>query len=74
MTAHDRPDAPHKLTPGGFIRERQLRPSIIPIAHSSLWRMVKDGRFPRPVKLSERVTAWKTDDVIAWVAEQGDDK
>ena len=55
----------------GFLRERQLRPHIIPVAHSTLWRMVKDGRFPAPIKLSERVTAWRTDEVAAWVAAQG---
>lgn len=24
----------------------------------TVWRMAKDGRIPRPRKLSERVTAW----------------
>ncbi len=24
----------------------------------TVWRMAKDGRLPRPRKLSERVTAW----------------
>lgn len=60
----------HKLTPGGFIRERQLRPHIIPVAHSTLWRWVKNSTFPAPHALSAKVTAWKTDDVIAWVAQQ----
>lgn len=55
----------------GFLRERQLRPHILPVAHSTLWRMVKDGRFPSPIKLSERVTVWRTDQVMAWVAAQG---
>ena len=55
----------------GFLRERQLRPHILPVAHSTLWRMVKDGRFPSPVKLSERVTAWRADEVMAWVEQKG---
>jgi prophage regulatory protein len=58
----------------GFIRERQLRPHIIPVAHSTLWRMVKQARFPAPIKLSERVTAWRYEDVMAWVAAQGSAK
>ena len=57
--------------PTGFIRERQLRPHIIPVAHSTLWRMVKDGSFPAPIKLSERVTAWRIDEVMAWVEQRG---
>jgi len=50
----------------GFIREKQLRPARVPIAHSTLWQMVKDGRFPPPVKLSTRVTAWRISDVEEW--------
>ena len=26
---------------------------------TTLWRRVKDGRIPRPRKLSDRVTAWQ---------------
>ena len=55
----------------GFIRERQLRPAIIPIEHSTLWDWVKEGRFPSPVRLSERVTAWRVTDVQAWIDSQG---
>lgn len=55
----------------GFIRERQLRPHILPVAHSTLWRMVAEGRFPKPIKLSERVTAWRIEDVMAWTERQG---
>jgi predicted DNA-binding transcriptional regulator AlpA len=28
---------------------------------------VKAGEFPKPIKLSERVTAWKVEDVRAWM-------
>jgi prophage regulatory protein len=55
----------------GFIRERQLRPGIVPVAHSTLWNWVKAGKFPAPVTLSERVTAWRCSDVQAWVDAQG---
>lgn len=60
-----------QTSPTGFLRERQLRPHILPVAHSTLWRMVADGRFPKPIKLSERVTVWRAEEVAAWVAAQG---
>lgn len=41
-------------------------PAIIPISKSHLWNMVKDGRFPKPVKLSERCTAWRVEDIRAF--------
>lgn len=55
----------------GFLREKQIRPAIVPVGKTSFWRMVKDGRFPKPVKLGPRTTAWHAEAVAAWVAQQG---
>ena len=46
----------------GFIRINEVL-KIFPIGKSTLWQRVKDGRFPKPVKLSERTTAWKVEDI-----------
>ena len=51
----------------GFVRQSEIIPSPIPFSPATLWRKVKDGTFPAPVKLSERVTAWRVEDVRAWV-------
>ncbi|WP_075111677.1 helix-turn-helix transcriptional regulator [Noviherbaspirillum massiliense] len=51
----------------GFIRLAQLVPHIIPIGRSTLWLKVKTGEFPQPVKLSARITAWRVEDVRAWM-------
>lgn len=40
---------------------------ILPFSSPTLWRMVKEGRFPKPVKLGERITAWDMADVRAWL-------
>jgi predicted DNA-binding transcriptional regulator AlpA len=29
--------------------------------------MVKAGKFPAPVKLSQRVTAWRVEDIREWM-------
>jgi len=39
----------------------------IPFSEPTLWRKVKDGSFPPPIKLSSRVTCWKVGDVRAWL-------
>lgn len=62
-----------KLPATGYIRQSQLIPAIIPFSSATLWRMVKSGRFPRPVKLSERVTAWAVEDVRAWMLARAKD-
>jgi prophage regulatory protein len=33
---------------------------------STLHRKIKDGSFPSPVKVGERVVAWRKADLIAW--------
>jgi len=63
----DKPHSHVDLPLRGFIRQSQLIPHIIPISPATLWRKVKKGTFPCPVKLSERVTAWRVDDIRSWM-------
>lgn len=34
-------------------------PAIVPISKSSWWAGVSSGRYPQPVKLGPRTTAWR---------------
>jgi len=54
----------------GFLRQPQVL-GLVPISKSTLWRRVQAGTFPMPVKLSERVTVWRSEDVCRWIGEQG---
>ena len=66
------------LPDSAFIRESQLvqspkrpeTPAPLPFSAPTLWRKVKAGTFPKPIRLSDRVTAWKVCDVRAWIASQ----
>ena len=66
------------LPDSAFIRESQLvqspkrpdTPAPLPFSAPTLWRKVKAGTFPKPVKLSERVTAWNVGTVRAWMTAQ----
>lgn len=42
----------------------------IPWGRSTLWSKCKKGDFPKPVKLSARITAWRAEDVWAWIEAQ----
>jgi prophage regulatory protein len=55
--------------PGDYIRQRQLLDQL-PFSAATLWRNVGNGSFPKPVKLSERVTAWRVQDVEHWKAHR----
>jgi predicted DNA-binding transcriptional regulator AlpA len=54
----------------GYLRQAQLIPTPVPFSSATLWRRVKAGTFPKPVKLSERVTAWRVEDVRQWLDAQ----
>jgi len=54
----------------GFIRVNPLS-KILGIAVVTCWRWSAQGKLPKPVKLSERVTAWRAEDIRAWIDAQG---
>lgn len=53
-------------------RPRAVPPvqGILPWNPSTLWRKVKAGEFPQPVKLGPNSTAWVLDEVEAWLRER----
>jgi len=54
----------------GFLRQPQVL-AFVPISKSTLWRRIQAHTFPKPVKLSERVTVWRAEDIRRWIAQQG---
>lgn len=66
-----KPPAFDVLPDSAFIRESQLIydpkrpefPALLPFSAATLWRKVAAGSFPKPFKLSQRVTAWRVADV-----------
>ena len=54
----------------GYVRQAQLIPGLLPFSPATLWRKVANGSFPPPVKLSQRITAWRVEDVRQWMQEQ----
>jgi len=50
------------LPPTGYLRLRQVL-ALIPVSKTTWWDGVRTGRYPRPVKLSPRTTAWSVEDI-----------
>ena len=42
-------------------------PALVPVSASTLWQWVRDGKFPAPVKLGPRTTAWSVESVRAYL-------
>lgn len=39
----------------------------IPVSKSTWWAGIKSGRYPKPVKLSTRISAWRVEDIRAFI-------
>ena len=62
----------------GFVRLPQIIgnakthppiPALIPVSKSTWWAGVKSGRYPQPVKLGLRITAWRVEDIRRLIRE-----
>jgi prophage regulatory protein len=62
----------NSLPETGYVRLSQIVgdkkagiPPIIPVSKSTWWQGVKTGRYPQPVKISDRCTGWRVEDIRA---------
>lgn len=60
----------NQLPETGFVRisaiignKKTNTPALIPISRTSFLDGVKSGKYPKPVKLGERTTAWRVEDI-----------
>ena len=44
--------------------------SLIEMKRSWILQKVKDGKFPKPLRLSPRAVAWRQSDVMEWISAQ----
>jgi prophage regulatory protein len=53
----------------GFVRlSAILAPNgPLPIGKSTWWAGIRVGRYPKPVKLGPRITAWRVEDIRALI-------
>ncbi len=65
----------YELPSTGFLRLNQIlgdprsnTPALIPISKSSWWAGIKDGKYPRGLKLSSRTTVWSVESIRALIA------
>lgn len=61
-------DARRALPTEGYLRLWQIVggkgcPAILPISKSSFWAGIRKGRFPSPVHLGPRTSAWRVQDI-----------
>ncbi len=52
----------NKLPETGFLRLPEVL-RIFPVSKSTWWAGVKEDRYPKPVKLGPKITAWRVEDI-----------
>ncbi len=60
----------HILPETGFVRLPQVL-KVFPVSKSTWWAGVKSGKYPQPVKLGLKMTAWRVGDIRALIDEAG---
>ena len=71
QTAEAHTQATHRhvapLPAEGYARLPQIL-AVIPVSKSTWWNGCKSGKYPKPVKLGPRTTAWRVSDIRALIA------
>ncbi|WP_426104822.1 helix-turn-helix transcriptional regulator [Massilia sp. TSP1-1-2] len=42
----------------------------LPVSPATVWRWVREGKFPKPFKLGESVTVWHLAEVEAFITQR----
>lgn len=61
-SANDLP--PHRL-----IGRKELL-TLVPYSDVSIWRLERDGLFPRRITIGPNRVAWRLGEVLAWIDER----
>lgn len=43
---------------------------ITTVGKSTIWSWVAEGKFPKPIKLSARISIWDEDEIYKWLEEK----
>jgi prophage regulatory protein len=46
------------------------KPGLLPISPATCWRWVREGKLPKPFKLSAGTTVWSLPAIEAFIAEK----
>jgi len=52
-----------------FYRRATLE-DMLGISRSTIYRLMQNGDFPRPIKLGRRAVGWKSEDIDKWLLVQ----
>jgi prophage regulatory protein len=42
----------------------------VPLRRETIWRLVRENKFPAPVRLTSSRLAWRLSAILAWISER----
>ncbi len=55
-----------------YIRFKELRKSI-PLGRTTIWRMMREGRFPQSRRIGKMAAAWLESEVEEWTRQRAEE-
>jgi len=52
-----------------LIRNHEVR-SRVGFSNTTLYEKIKQGTFPRPIKIGDRMVAWNSEEIDSWISKQ----
>ena len=49
---------------------RQQLEKLFKVSSATIYRWIKEGRFPKPIHLGANMVRWKASDIESWVTER----
>lgn len=69
VTTQRKPSAPIPPLPESGFARLPIVAKACGVGGSTIWLWVRKGKFPKPVKISDRVTGWRAQEVSAFLAD-----
>jgi prophage regulatory protein len=55
-----------------YIRFKELR-GLIPLGRTTIWRMMREGRFPQSRRIGKMAAAWLESEVEDWIRQRAEE-
>ncbi len=47
--------------------------TLVGLSRSTIYAMIADGTFPKPIKLGKRAVGWRQSDVLSWLESRSNE-
>lgn len=52
------------------IASKPGRRGILPVSRTTIWRWVRENKFPSPIRLSSGIYVWRLTEIYRWIKQR----